>query len=174
MKVALILSILTTIIIIIKEQRENTNTTILHEHQPLNVFHPAKPSVSLMLFLVKVWLSQWKSQTLTTLSVQPGVCRKSIRHFSDDHRQVPLGYHWIPGLSASISPSDEKRESRGTRCSEVCCSCPLRLTRVTHLPWFSTTAKKPSMQGMKYLLGKGVCEFWKCSSVCTIASKGFR
>lgn len=43
-----------------------------------------------------------------------------------------------------------------------------------HLPWFSTTAKKPSMQGMKYLLGKEECQFLKCLSVSTIASQGLR
>lgn len=138
--------------------------SILQNHQFLSCYFLSKSGCHSAR--VRHWL--------TTLSVKPGLCRKSSRHFSDDHRHDPLRYHWIPGLSESISPSDEKKELRGTRCSEVCCSCPLRLTRVTHLPWFSTTAKKPSMQGMKYLLGKGVCEFWKCSSICTIASKSLR
>lgn len=167
------LSILTTIITI-KKNREKIKTlqffmsinlwmfSILQNHQFLSCYFLSKSGCH----STRVW--HWQH------SVKPGVCRKSSGHFSDDHQQAPLGYHWIPGLSGSISPSDEKKESRGTRCSEVCCSCPLRLTRVTHLPWFSTTAKKPSMQGMKYLLGKGVCEFWKCLSVCTIASKGLR
>lgn len=85
---------------------------------------------------------------LSTLSVKSGVSRKPTRHFNDDRLQYPLGSHWIPGLRGSISLSDEKKVSQGTWCSEVCYSCPLRLTGV------------PICLGLQQLQRSPACREW--------------
>lgn len=82
--------------------------------------------------------------TLSTLSVKPGVGGKSTRHFSDGRLQDPLDCHWIPGLRGSISQSDEKKGSPGTRCSEVCYSCPLRLTGMPICLGFQQLQRSPA------------------------------
>lgn len=104
--------------------------SILQNHQTL----------SNMLFHVKAWLSPGTSYTFNALCES----RKSTRHFNDDLREDPPGYHWIPGLRGSISPCDEKKESRGTWCSEARYSCPLRLTGVPICLGFQQLQRSPA------------------------------
>lgn len=84
-----------------------------------------------------------KSSTFNALW-ETRVCRTSTRHFNDDHLQDPPGHRCAPGLHGSISPSDEKKESHGTRRSEVCSSCPLRLTGAPICPGFQQRQRGPA------------------------------
>lgn len=116
-------------------------------------------SISLICYFMSKPGCHSERVTLSTLSVKPRVCRKSTRHFNDDHLQDPPGYHWIPGLHGSISPSDEKKESRGTRCSEVCYSCPLRLTGVPICLGFQQLQRSPACREWNIYWVRGTVNF---------------
>lgn len=127
---------------------------------------------SRMLFHVKAWLSQWRAPFNALWETR--VCRTSTRHFNGDHHlQDPPGRHGAPGLHGSISPSDEKKESHGTRRSAVCSSCPLRLTGAPICPSFQQRQRGPACREWNIYWARG-CQFCKRLSVSATASEGLR